>query len=40
MNRRRLIQRPNGPRCPDCGGPVVRGESWFRCVICGCMRRR
>lgn len=22
-------------RCPKCGGPLVRGERFLRCVICG-----
>ena len=35
MNQKRLIYRPGGVRCPDCGGPVARGEGRIRCVICG-----
>ncbi len=38
MPKRRLIHRPNGPRCPDCGGPIVHGEGCFRCPICGFTR--
>lgn len=26
-------------RCPDCGGPVVVGEGFLRCAICGFTRR-
>ncbi len=22
-------------RCPDCGGPVVRGEGFVTCSVCG-----
>ncbi len=40
MAQRSLIQRPNGPRCPDCGGPIVHGEGSLRCPICGFTRRR
>lgn len=25
-------------RCPDCGGPLVRGEGVVRCAICGFTR--
>jgi len=36
MNQKRMIHRPGGSlRCPDCGGPVARGEGRLRCVICG-----
>lgn len=24
-----------GPRCPDCGGPLVHGEGCRLCPICG-----
>jgi uncharacterized Zn finger protein (UPF0148 family) len=40
MKRTRLIERPNGSRCPDCGGPVIQGEGSVRCAICGFTRRR
>ncbi|HLG12261.1 MAG TPA: hypothetical protein VI876_10935 [Dehalococcoidia bacterium] len=40
MIRRRVIQRPNGFRCPDCGGPVVSGEGRHRCIVCGHLHRR
>ena len=40
MAERRLIQRPNGARCPDCGGPIVQGEGASRCPICGFTRQR
>ena len=39
MEKRNLINRPNGPRCPDCGGPVVRAEGRVCCVICRFGRR-
>lgn len=27
--------RQFGPRCPDCGGPLVHGEGCRLCPICG-----
>lgn len=39
MAQRNLIRRPNGLRCPDCGGPIIRGEGCLRCPICGFLRR-
>ncbi len=27
--------RQFGPRCPDCGGPLVYGEGCRLCPICG-----
>lgn len=26
---------PKGPRCPDCGGPLVHGEGCVCCPVCG-----
>lgn len=30
--RLQLFERP---RCPDCGGPLVRGEGCATCPVCG-----
>ncbi len=30
---RRLVA--HGPRCPDCGGPLVFGEGCHLCPVCG-----
>lgn len=27
-----------GPRCPDCGGPLVHGEGCICCPLCGYTR--
>lgn len=36
-----MQQRPprSSLRCPDCGGPVVVGEGFARCAICGYTKR-
>jgi hypothetical protein len=34
-----MINRPNGLRCPDCGGPIAQGEGFYCCVICSYRRR-
>jgi hypothetical protein len=33
--RRLRSARQFGPRCPDCGGPLVHGEGCRLCPICG-----
>jgi hypothetical protein len=33
--RRLSSARQFGPRCPDCGGPLVFGEGCRLCPICG-----
>lgn len=33
--RRLRSARQFGPRCPDCGGPLVYGEGCRLCPICG-----
>lgn len=33
--RRFRSARRFGPRCPDCGGPLVYGEGCRLCPICG-----